>query len=725
MLKPLKIEWFIFLIILTIMACETDTGQTFDPIIVEYPPGVRDTSYQDSYFGMQVSDPYHWMEDPDSMLTRQWIQSQRALTLSYLSQIPFRQAIADRLEQLWDYTNASAPFPLGDSAAQWIQLDYRLQPVLYGMGKDNNRNAVLFDPNQMPEFQDAMLSKWSFSKDGRYLAMVAEEAGGQLQSIAVVDLENGSSLVDEILNVKDTRIAWYRNGFFYSKYEAPVEGGGSLEADYFHQVYYHELGRSPANDELIFADRSAPMQLALPIVDQNESYLILTLKDTSKGSRLLIKDLKNRTANFQILIDDLEDDYEYVGAVNDQVLLLTNDGAPNNELVKVRIARSGGGEREVVIPESGMVLQDVYFYGKNLLAIYNEEGAPVVMIFDSKGNNPKRVDLPQPGMVTEVVLDSRKEQAFLIFSSFLEAPKIYVVDLVSGGLDEFMSTFTAFNPNDYQVRKLNYRAFGGDNIPMYLIHKRGMEISPNTPALLVGNGSKHYTLGPRYNLTGLQLIPFFLESNGLVAIPLIRGTPNMGKFWYTMGVGTERQKSLDDFQAAASFLIEQGYTSTEKLAAYGQGPVGGLLVTACLIQRPDLFNTVIAREGIYDLLKYQNFTTAWKYADELGITENKADFDPLWAIDPRRNAITTEYPATLLVASTANAEIVPLHTYKLTAELQARQKADRPVLMRLGSNFFDRGLRPHPQAMEEGTDILSFLFYQLRHDPFEAEQLAQ
>ncbi len=724
MLGPLKIEWYFLLLIVICLGCEVQTGDPFVKIPVEYPSSMRDTSYEDAYFGLRVKDPYHWMENPSSNLTREWIQTQRTLTNNFLSQVSFRPAISSRLTQFWEYVQTSSPFMLGDSLAQFIQSEYSRQPVLYRLQEDNAPGRLLFDPNRLPEYSDVVFSNWAFSRDGRYGSAVVEEAGGQMHSIIVVDLRSARVMQDEILGVKDSEIAWYRNGFFYSKYEEVENAGTGLEADYFHQVYFHQLGTSAANDDLVFADRRNPMQLVWPIVTEDESYLLLKVKGIDRGNQIFIKNLQSRNAGFEYLVEGKEADYSYVGKQGNQLLLLTNDQASNNELVRVRMGRSNN-QREVVIPEAASVLQSILLEAGYLIGVYNNEGAAHIKIFDDQGNNPKEVKLPQPGSVSDLTVDAKNKKAYFTFSSFLSAPTIYQLDLESGGLNTFMSSYTAFNTNDYQVRKVRYRSFDGEAIPMYLLHKRGLELSASTPALLLGNGSKYYALEPKYNLTGLQLIPFFLESNGIVAIPFIRGTPNMGKFWYDLGIQDQRQKAFDDYQAAASYLLEEGYTSAEKLAAYGQGPVGGLLVAACLVQRPDLFGTVVSREGIFDLLKYHQFTTAWKYADELGITERQDDFDPLWAIDPRRNAISTEYPATLLVTSTSNVEVAPVHTYKLTAEMQARQLADRPVLMRLNNNFMDRSIRPQTASIQEGADILSFIFYQLQHDPFKVVEQIQ
>jgi prolyl oligopeptidase len=718
MLEPLKIGWYILGLALIFSACDLEPSNSFAPISVEYPTAIRDTSHEDAYFGLRVKDPYHWMENPASDSSRQWIQSQRSLTNDYLSQISLKPGITNRLRQLWEYVQASSPFMLGDSLAQFIQSEYGRQPVLYRLREDNAPGRLLFDPNRMPEYSDVVFTNWAFARSGRYGAVVVKEAGGQMQSIIVVDFRSGKVLNDEVLGVKDCRIAWYRNGFFYSKYEDLENSGAGLDADYFHQVYYHELGTSTAEDDLVFADRSQPMQVVVPMVTEGESHLLLKINGTEIGNQILIKSLGSRNAAFEYLVEGNGADYDYVGKQGNYLLLLTNDQASNKELVRIRLGRSANNQREVVIPEAESVLQSVLLEEDYLIAVYYNEGSSMIRVFDERGNNPKEVKLPQPGSVSELRADAKNGKAYFSFSSFLSAPTIYELDLESGGLNTFMSSYTAFNTNDYQVRKVRFRSFDGEGIPMYLLHKRGLELTANTPALLLGNGSKYYALGPKYNLTGLQLVPFFLESNGVVAIPFIRGTPDMGKFWYELGIQDQRQKAFDDYQAAATYLLEQGYTSIEKLAAYGQGPVGGLLVAGCWVQRPDLFGTVVGREGIYDLLKYHQFTTAWKYADELGITEQQEDFDPLWAIDPRRNAISTEYPPALLVASTSNVEIAPLHTYKLTAEMQARQQAGKPIIMRLNNNFMDRTMRPNTASIEEGGDILSFIFYQLKHDPF-------
>ncbi len=726
MLKPLKIKLTLLSLFFMFFSCDPFiTPDTFASISYEYPSSMRDTSHSDQYYGMEVRDPYQWMENPSSNLTRQWIQSQRELSSNYLGQIGFRSQIANRLQQLWAYEKAGSPFPLGDGMAQFVQTDFSRQPILYRLEEDNTRGNALFDPNQHIEYRDAVFSNWSFSRDGRYGAVVVEEAGGQLQTIIVIDLSSGATLADEILGVKDSRIAWHDKGFYYSKYEELEMAGTGLEADYFHQVYYHELGSSVTNDELIFADRSAPMQRVWPSISQDGTYLILYLKGTDIGGKIYIKNLRQRNSSFENLINSDNADYLVIGRQRSQMLLLTNDQAPNGELVRMRINRSGNVQREVVLPESEAVMQMVAFDGSTLLAVYNNEGASSISISNANGNNKIDVQLPQPGSVSDLVLDEKRKQACFVFSSFLRPPTNYRVNLETGALSTLLSPYTAFNTNEYQVRKVRFRSFDGESIPMYLLHKRGLEININTPGLLISVGGEDQNLEAQYNLGSLQIIPAFLESGGVVAVPLIRGTDRMGAFWYELGIQEKRQKALDDFQAAAAYLIDQEYSSAEKLAVYGSGPIGGFMATACLVQRPDLFKVVVAKDGIYDLLKFHQFTTGWKYASELGFTENQNDFDPLWAIDPRRNAISTNYPSVLLVASTTDNEIVPLHTYKLTAEMQARQQATNPIMMRLGNDFVNTEMRPNLSSVQEGADILSFIYYQLKHEPFQADSPLQ
>ncbi len=718
MMYSLKKYILLIILLATVSSCDLFRSSGKFPIIsTDYPIAKRDTSIRDQYYNVTVRDPYRWMENTSSEPTRQWIQEQRVAFTNYMDAVPFNDPVKTLLNRLWKFDQFTAPFRLGNGLAQFISIDPAQQPVLYQVNEFGETGRVLFNPNVSLAFDDVFFLGWYFSPGGRFAATVIQETGGLWKTIIVIDLETGQRLEDEIIGLQDTRIAWYKTGFYYTKYDENKSNGLSNAPDYFHQVYYHQLGSLARSDELIFRDLSEPTQVIEPFISNNKDYLLLHCRSARTGVRLLAKNF-NRNSVFEEILSIKEGDLNFVGELNNNFYVITNDQAPNGHLIRTAQANLGKDSWEIIIPESGDILEKVNLTNNRIVAVYYKDGAQNIKIFDLQGRLQHRLELPEPGSVDDMSMDRTAEIGYLSFSSFLQTPRIYELDVSDGAMEIYKSSFSDFAYEQYRVNKVRYPSLDGEPVAMYILRARGSTLSPQTPTLLIGSGSKHDDISPRYNPTGLQLVPAFLELGGQVAIPIIRGSGRDGSYWHKMGIRQDRQKAFDDFQAAADYLIQNGYTRSDKLAAYGQGPVAGALVAGCMIQHPDLFKVVVSREGIYDFLRYQHFNNAWKFADEIGWAENRADFNPLWAIDPRRNAISTQYPAVLLVSSITNREVAPVHAYKLAAELQVRQKGRSPVLMKLDNAVYDRMIHPAELTIDEASAILAFMLYQLEYNPF-------
>lgn len=706
-------------LLFVLTSCDLFQARTDFPVLkTKYTLAPRDTSARAKYFNVTVKDPYHWMENNNSEQTRQWVQSQRLLTEEYLGSINFRPEIQSRLAQLWEYEQFGLPFKLGKGMAQFISTDYSQHPILFEVNEYGETGQVLFNPNESLYFDNTYFIKWRFSKGGRFAAAVIQERGAQWQTIIIIDLTTGQTFNEEIIGVKDTEIAWYKSGFYYSKYEENDGVTSMIAPDYFHRVYYHTLGQPATRDEIIYADHSQPAQVIKPITTEDQGYLVLEIKGARRGTHLIIKNLNRRNASFQNLLKASNGAYKFIGKNRNDLYVLTNDNAPNGRLIKTSVRQINKNNWQVVIPESNKVLEEIKLTTNNLVGVYHDDGEQNIQVFDLKGQLKENVDLPAPGTIEAISTNQTEKVAFFQYSSFLQSSRVYGLNLENGTIEIYKSSFTDFESNQFRLRTIQYQGDDDEPVTMYLIHRKGITLdASNIPTLLIGSGGKHDEHFPRYNTTGMQMIPLFLEGGGMVAIPIIRGTSRKGTYWQQSGILRERQKAFDDFQAAADYLIDQGYTSSEKLAAYGDGPTGGLLVMGCAVQRPELFKAVVARGGIYDLLRYHAFTTGWKYADEIGLSEIRQDFDPLWAIDPRRNAISTTYPAILLNTSLSNLEVAPIHSYKLVAELQARQKGKLPILMQLDNTLPERIIHPAELTIKTGADILTFICYQLAFNP--------
>lgn len=716
-------------LLLTICACEelakqlnesstNPNAMTFKPITVNYPETFKDTTVIDDYFGKKVSDPYRWLEDDDAPETTDWVKRENATTSEYLSQIPFRTAIRKRLEALWNYERFSPPSKKGGKYYFSKNDGLQNQSVLYVQNDLNVPASVVLDPNQFSDDGTASLGGMSFSKNGRYLAYEISEGGSDWRTIKVLDLTTKETLSDEIKWVKFSQIAWFKEGFFYSRYPTPEAGAELSGRSEFQQVHYHKLGTDQSEDELVFTDRANPYRGFFASTTEDERFLILNMWESTSGNALYFKDLTVEGSDFVPVIEDFTNDFTVIDNVEDNLLVLTNHKAPNGKLISVHTSKPEMDYWQTIISENENVLQQVQLLGGKIMASYIANASSKVEAFSLEGAPLGELALPGIGTVGGLRGSRDSDEAFYEFTSFTQPATIYRLELEALQSTLFKAPNTAFDPSLYTTKQVWYKSHDGTKIPMFVIHKKELKFDGQRPTLLYGYGGFNISILPQYNITRLNLGLSFLENNGILAIANIRGGGEFGKKWHQAGTKSQKQNVFNDFHAAAEYLINENYTSSEKLTIYGRSN-GGLLVGACMTQRPDLYAVALPAVGVLDMLRYQEFTIGRAWSSDYGLSENDKEFDHLIQYSPLHNAVPAKYPATMITTADHDDRVVPAHSFKFAAALQENQRGDEPVLIRVETSAGHGAGKPVSKSIDEAADILAFSFYNLKVVPEE------
>ncbi len=691
---------------------ETPKPITFDPIPLKYPETYYDSTQVDTLHNMRVKDPYRWLEYT-SPSTQHWITEQQKTADQYFDQIPYRDMIRQRVQALWNYERLSVPQRVGEQYYFFKNEGLNKQDVLYVSDQPNGDGKVVLDPNKFSTDGTRSLGTIRFSENGKYLAYQVSDGGSDWRTIKVLNLETGRVMPDEINWVKFSDISWYKDGFFYSRYPTPENGQSSMSANEFHQLYYHKLGTTQEEDELIFADRYNPKRNIYASVTEDERYLILQVIESTSGNALYARDLTEDNAAFVPIISEFEHDFEVIGNNDNQLFVLTNYKAPNQRLINIPMSNPEEGYWEDIIPESEDVLQSVQVANGQLIAKYMHQARNQLKVLNLEGELVKEIPLPAAGTVSQINCSASQQEVFFSFTSFLKAGNIYRINMANLSVELIKRAKVDFDESPYEVKQVRFESYDGTSIPMYIIHKRGIELDGTHPTLLYGYGGFNIPILPRFNRTSLNLFPVILENGGVCAVANIRGGGEFGSKWHKSGTIRQKQNVFDDFQAAAEYLIANRYTSSEKLAIYGRSN-GGLLVGACMTQRPDLYKVAIPAVGVLDMLRYHKFTIGWAWATDYGTSEDAVEFDHLLAYSPLHNISYEKYPATLITTADHDDRVVPAHSFKFGATLQQKQKADLPVILRIDSKAGHGAGRSTQQKIEEATDVLSFLFYNMK-----------
>lgn len=682
----------------------------FKKIPVTYPATKKDTTVADNYFGTKVNDPYRWLEDDQSAETKDWVQKQNIVTNGYLSQISYRDKIRKRLEQIWNYEKFGSPFKEGGKYYFFKNDGLQNQNVLYAQETLNSEPKMLLDPNTFSADGTTSLQELDFSKDGRYLAYSISKGGSDWRTILVKDLQTNQLLPDQIEWAKFTAIAWQGEGFYYTRFPQPAEGAALTAANKFGAVYYHKLGTPQSDDQLVYNDKSHPDRSFGAGTTDDERFLYVSGWESTSGNVLFFKNLTQKNAAFSAIATTFENDFSVVDNVDDQLIVLTNREAPNQRLILVNTAQPQPEHWQTLIPEdSADVLQSAAVCGGKIVCSYLHNASGALRVFDLQGKFLKEVALPEIGAVSGVSGKKDEQQAFFGFTSFLRPTTIYALDMNTLDIKVFKAPKLDFNPDAFTTEQVWYTSKDGTKVPMFITRKKNIAFDGSNPTLLYGYGGFNISVTPAFAPSKAAL----LENNGIYVVANIRGGGEFGEKWHEAGTKCRKQNVFDDFIAAAEYLIDKKYTSRERLAIQG-GSNGGLLVGACMTQRPDLFGVCFPAVGVLDMLRYHQFTIGYAWAVDYGRSDNKGDFPCLYKYSPLHNIKNAAYPATLITTADHDDRVVPAHSFKYAATLQEHQQGDNPVLIRIETSAGHGAGKPTSKSIEEAADILSFMLWNMK-----------
>lgn len=673
---------------------------------VNYPESMK-TDVTDTYFGEEVADPYRWLEEDTSAATAAWVEAQNEITFAYLERIPFRNNLKKRLTELADYEKYGSPFKKNDIYYFFKNDGLQNQSVLYAQESLDGEPTVVLDPNKLSDDGTVALSGISFSKDGKYLAYTISRSGSDWREIFVLDLASGNLLEDHIEWAKFSGAAWKGNGFYYSAYDAPVEGKEFSNVNENHKIYYHTIGEPQSKDELIYQNPKHPKRFYSSSVSEDEQFLFIYESGAGRGNALYMKDLRRPGSSTIQLADNLDFSYYPVDVLGDRILFFTNDGAPKYKLMEASVSKPQFKDWKDLVPESDAVLSNASIMGGKLILTYDRDASNHSYIYDLGGNEISEINLPALGSVG---FSGEKDdnEAFMTFTSFTFPTSIYRFDIEANSYELYRAPKVQFVPEDYETEQLFYTSKDGTKVPMFLVYKKGLEKNGNNPVLLYGYGGFNVSLNPGFSTSRIP----FLENGGIYVQANIRGGGEYGEEWHVAGTKMNKQNVFDDFIAAAEYMVKENYTNPDKIAIMG-GSNGGLLVGACANQRPDLFKVVIPQVGVMDMLRYHKFTIGWNWASDYGTSEeSKEMFEYLKAYSPLHNLKEgVKYPATLVTTADHDDRVVPAHSFKYAAALQAANEGTNPTLIRIESKAGHGAGKPMSMVIEEQADIYSFIMY--------------
>lgn len=682
----------------------------FKQIPVTYPLTRKDTNITDDYFGTKIKDPYRWLEDDQSAETKEWVTRQNIVTHGYLDQIPFRDQVKARLEQIFDYEKYAPPFKEGGKFYFFKNDGLQNQSVLYVQDNLNSQAETVLDPNKFSADGTTSLGELGFSNDGRYLAYSTSVGGSDWRNIVVKDLQTGAMLTDEIKWVKFSGIAWQGDGFYYTHFPEPKKGDELKAANKLGAVYYHKLGTPQKADELVFADKSHPDRSFGGSTTEDERFLIISGWESTSGNALFVKDLSKANAPMVTLVNTFEKDYNVVDNMGDKLLILTNQNAPNQRLMLVNPEKPAESDWEVLVPEDPSdVLQSAVICGGKIVCSYLHNASSSLRVFELNGKLVQEVKLPEIGTVGGVTGKAKDSMAFFSFTSFLRPNTIYSLDMNTLETKVFKAPKIDFNPDIFTTEQVWYNSKDGTRVPMFITRKKNIAFDGQNPTLLYGYGGFNISVTPTFSPSRAAL----LENNGIYAVANIRGGGEFGEKWHKSGTKCQKQNVFDDFIGAAEFLIAKKYTSTPRLAIQG-GSNGGLLVGACMTQRPDLFGVCFPAVGVLDMMRYHQFTIGYAWATDYGRSDNPEEYTCLIKYSPLHNVKKTAYPATMITTADHDDRVVPAHSFKFASALQENQQGSNPVLIRVETSAGHGAGKPTSKLIEESADMLSFMFYNMK-----------
>jgi prolyl oligopeptidase len=683
---------------------------------ITYPESKK-VEQVDDYFGTKVADPYRWLEDETSAEVKAWVEDQNRVTFAYLDKIPYREKLKARLTQLFNYPRISAPFHRGETYFFTKNDGLQNQSVFYIQKGMDGKGDVFLDPNKFSPDGTSVLSTFSVSKDGKYVAYGISEGGSDWVALSVMEVDSRNKLADEVLWMKNSGVSWQGNGFYYSRYPAPEKGRELSSKNEFQAVYFHKVGTPQSEDVLVYDDKEHPQRFQDVDTTEDERFAILSISERGKGKKgnaVFYKDLSKNEEKFSPIIAEIGDDtFGVIDNVGDKFLIRTNRNAPNGRVILVDPKNPDEKNWKDILPEKPEPLQGVGTAGGKLFASWRKDVATRAYVFSLDGKLENEIMLPGVGTAGGFGGLSDDKYVFYSFTSFNFPPTIYKYDIATKKSTVFRTVdIPGFKPENYETKQIFYNSKDGTRVPMFLVYKKGLKLDGNNPTLLYGYGGFNVVTSPTFSSLRLAL----LEQGVVYASANMRGGGEYGEKWHEAGTKLKKQNVFDDFIAAAEWLIANKYTSSSKLAIQG-GSNGGLLVGAVSNQRPELFRAVIEQAGVMDMLRFQKFTIGWNWIADYGSSEaSEAEFKALYAYSPIHNVKPgTKYPATLITTADHDDRVVPAHNYKYAAALQAAQGGPNPVLIRIDTKSA-HGASNTTKAIEQTRDIYAFLFENLGVD---------
>lgn len=676
-------------------------------------PETRKTDTIDVYFGTQVADPYRWLEDDNSEETAAWVKAQNDVTNAYLAKIPFRDQVRERLTSMWNYPRYGVPFKKGGKYFFFKNDGIQNQSVLYIQDSLQAEPRVFLDPNKLSEDGTTALGTYSVSKDGKYFAYAISKAGSDWNEIYVMETETGKQLADKLEWVKFSGISWRENGFYYSRYDKPAGGGVLSSKNEYMKVYYHVVGDTQEKDVLVYENRNYPLRNYGITATEDGRYLVLGESESTSGNSLYIKDLENPQAGFVKIAEGFRFDYSYISNQDGKFLILTNADAPKYRLIEVDLSAPAPENHRIIIPEREEVLVSAEVAGGRIVCEYMKDATNRLYVYTTEGSFVHEVNLPGPGTIAGFEGKKDENEAFFAFTSFTYPSTVFVYDILNNTSKVFFDSELDFDPAKYESKQVFYTSKDGTKVPMFIVHKAGLNLDGNNPVYLYGYGGFNVSLTPVFSVSRL----LFIEQGGVFAMPNLRGGGEYGEAWHRAGTKLQKQNVFDDFIAAAEYLIAEKYTQPEKIAIAG-GSNGGLLVGACMTQRPDLFAVALPAVGVMDMLRFHKFTIGWAWTEDYGSSEDSVQFQYLLGYSPLHNLKPgTCYPATLVTTADHDDRVVPAHSFKFAATLQEHQSCNNPALIRIETNAGHGAGKPVSKMIDEATDIWSFTMYNLGMKP--------
>ncbi|RZM25542.1 MAG: S9 family peptidase [Pedobacter sp.] len=675
-------------------------------------PATKEENIIDTYFGTTVNDPYRWLEDDRSEATKEWVVAQNKVTQDYLSQIPFRTAIKERLTKLMNYEKFSQPFKEGDYTYFYRNSGLQNQSLLYRQ-KDGGEAEVFLDPNTFSKDATTSLADISFSKDGSLVAYQLSTGGSDWTNVVVMKAADKAIIGDTLTDIKFSGIAWQGNaGFYYSTYDKPSEGSQLSGKTEHHKLYFHKLGTAQKNDQLIFGGEITPRRYIGAGLSEDERYLIISAAKSTSGNELYIKDLSVPNSTIVTVVDNFDQNHHIVTNVGSKLYIYTSLNARNGRIVTVDASNPKPENWKDLIKETENVLNPSTAGGK-LFANYIKDAVSLVQQYDMEGKLEQEIQLPKIGTAMGFSGKINDKELFYTFTSYVYPPTIFKYNIAAGKSEVYKKPGIDFDPKLYESTQVFYKSKDGTKIPMIITYKKGLKLNDKNPTVLYGYGGFNVSLTPAFSTSVIVL----LEQGGVYAVANLRGGGEYGEKWHTAGTKMQKQNVFDDFIAAAEYLVKKKYTSKDYLAISG-GSNGGLLVGAVMAQRPELFKVAMPAVGVMDMLRYHTFTAGAGWAYDYGTAEDSKEmFEYLYQYSPVHALKKgVSYPATLVTTADHDDRVVPAHSFKFAATLQKLQAGEAPVLIRIETNAGHGAGKPTDKAIEEVADRWTFMLYNMGLD---------